>query len=272
MEQPLASKGLRLVTLALSITLILILSTIAYSAYEDLAYVFEGLGSGEGMPQFSVNGTHLALSNLVLANRGVYPLHIELSSQVTIGGVDLGSASTGKIIIPPKTQKEINLTLPLDLTRVYSDYSLLKTMLFNGTMASFRMVVGFGLQPFVVASFGGGFNSSIGAALDDLAFRLQSLEPMNDTHVKADVEMEFTNRSPLMINGVLHAALPSARQRNLLYASDPLEVSAPPNQHYLGHLTFQLPEEEMKSGALYILNLVFETVGYKYEWNAAFRV
>jgi len=271
-EQSLASKGLRLLTLGLSITLILVISTVAYSAYEDLAYVFEGLGGGEGMPELSVNGTHLTLSNLVLANRGVYPLHIELRSDVKIANVSLGSTSTGKITIPPKTQKEINLTMPLDLTRVYSDYSILKTILFNGTMASFRLGVDFGLQPFVALSLVSGFNSKIGAALDDLTFRLQSVEPIDDTHVKADVEVEFTNRSPLVIDGVLRATLPSAQRRNLQYSSEPLEVLAAPNQHYLGRLTFRLPKEELKSGAWYILNLVFETVGYRYEWNAAFGV
>jgi hypothetical protein len=271
-EPPFASKGFRLLSIGLSITLLLTLITIAYSAYEDLAYVFEGFTVGEGMPQLSVNGTHLTISNLKLANRGIYPLSIALRGEVMLGNVDLGSASTGEIIIPPKMQKQIDLTLPINLTRVYTNYTLLKMILFNESVATFKMNVEFGLQPFVAASFEGGFNSRVGAALDSLTFRLRSVEPLNETHVKADVEMEFTNRSPLAVNGSLHASLPSARQRNLRYIAAPIDILAQPSQHYIGQLTFTLPKEELKSGAWYALELRFETLGYAYEWRSTFRV
>ena len=50
MEQKLVSKGFRLLTLGLSLTLLFTLLTIAYSACEDIAYVLEEFGVGEGMP------------------------------------------------------------------------------------------------------------------------------------------------------------------------------------------------------------------------------
>jgi len=271
-EQPLTSKGFRLLSIGLNITLLFTLLTLAYSAYEDLAYVFQGLDVGEGLPQPRVNGTHLTITNLTLSNRGVYPLSIALRGEVMLGDVSLGSASTGEIIIPPRMQKQIDLTLPINLTRVYTDYNLLKTILFNTTVATFKMKVDFGLQPFLTTSFEGSFNSGIGAALDGLTFRLRSIEPLNETYVRADIEMEFTNRSPLVVNGVLHASLPSATQRNLRYTASPIKVFAQPSQHYVTQFSFTLLKEELKSGAWYGLELKFDTFGHKYEWRAGFRV
>lgn len=271
-EQPLTSKGFRLLSIGLTITLLLTLLTLAYSAYEDLAYVFEGLSAGEGAPQLSVNGTHITISKLTFANRGVYPLSIALSSEVMLEDLDLGSASTAEIIIPPKTQRQIELTLPINLTKAYTDYNLLKTILFNATVATFKVKVDFGLRPLVAASLEGGFSRSIGAAMDGLTFRLQSVEPLNETHVRASIEMEFTNRSPLAVNGVLHASLPSARQTNLQYTASPIEVSAKPSQHYVSQLTFELPIEELKSGVWYALELKFDILSHTYKWRAGFRV
>ncbi len=271
-RQPLISTGFRPLTLGLGITLLLTLITIAYSAYENVSYVFEGFGVGEGMPHLNVNGTHLTISNLTLANRGVYPLSIALSGWAMIGDVDLGSASTGEIIIPPKTQKQINLTLSINLTKAYTDYNLLKTILFNTTVAAFKIKANFGFQPFVAASFESGFSRNIGAALDGLTFRLRSVEPLNETHIKANIEVEFTNRSPLVVSGVLHSSLSSARQRDLQYAAAPLDVFAQPHQHYLALLTFMLPKGELVSGAWYALELKFETFGHVYEWRSALGV
>jgi hypothetical protein len=271
-EKPLTSRGFRLLTLGLGITLLLTLTTLAYSAYENATYLLEGFRVGEGMPQLNVNGTHLTVSNLTLSNRGVYPLSVALRGWVMIGDVDLGSASTGEIMIPPKTQKQINLILPINLTKACTDYNLLKAILFNKTVAAFKVKVDFGFQPFIAASFEGGFSSRVGAALDGLTFRLRSVEPLNETHVKADIETEFTNRSPIPVSGVLHASLPSARQRNLQYTAAPIEVFAQPSQHYLTHLTFTLPKGELESGAWYVLQLRFETFGHVYEWISAFRV
>jgi hypothetical protein len=256
----------------LGITLLLTLTTVAYSAYENIAYLFEASGGGEDIPQLNVNGTHLTVSNLTLNNRGLYPLSVALRGLVRIGDADLGSASTGEIIIPPKTQKQINLILPINLTKACTDYNLLKTILFNNTAATFKIKADFGFQPFVAFSFEGSFSSRIGAALNGLTFRLRSVEPLNETHVKADIEMEFTNRSPIPVSGVLHASLPSARQRNLQYTAAPIEVFAQPSQHHLTHLTFTLPKGELKSGAWYVLHLRFETFGHVYEWISAFRV
>ena len=155
MEQPLTSRGFRLLTLGLVITLLLTLTTVAYSAYENIAYLFEASGGGEVMPQLNVNGTHLTVSNLTLNNRGLYPLSVALRGWVMIGDVELGSASTGEIMITPKTQKRINLILPINLTKAYTDYNLLKTILFNKTVAAFKVKVDFGFQPFIAASFEG---------------------------------------------------------------------------------------------------------------------
>ena len=271
-EQPLTSKGFRLLTLGLSITLLFTLLTIAYSAYEDIAYVLEGFGAGEVVPQLSLNGTHLTISNLTLANRGLYPLSIALSGEAMLGDVNLGSASTGEIIIPPKTQKQINLTLSINLTKAYTDYDLLKTILFNTTVTTFKIKADFGLQPFVAASFESGFSRNIGAALDGLTFRLRSVEPLNETHIKANIEVEFTNRSPLVVSGVLYSSLSSARQRDLQYAAAPLEVFAQPYQHYLAPLTFVLLKGELVNGTLYVLKLEFETFGQVYEWRGALEV
>jgi len=43
-EKPLTSRGFRLLTLGLGITLLLTLTTLAYSAYENATYLLEGLG------------------------------------------------------------------------------------------------------------------------------------------------------------------------------------------------------------------------------------
>jgi len=270
--EPLTSKGFKILSIGLSITLLLTLLTLAYSAYEDIAYVFEGWGVGEGLPKLSVNGTHLTISNLTLANRGVYPLSIALRGEVMLGDVDLGSASTREIIIQPKMLRQIDLTLPINLTKAFADYNLLKTVLLYGTVATFKIKVDVGFQPFAAASFEGGFNSTLGAALDGLTFRLRSVEPLNETHVRAGIEIVFTNRSPLTVNGVLHASLPSARQKNLQYTASPIEVFAQPSQHYVGQLIFTLPKEELKSGAWYVLELKFDSLGHTYEWKADFRV
>ena len=189
-----------------------------------------------------------------------------------ISDVDLGSTSTAEIIIPPKTQKQINLTLPISLTRAYTDYNLLKTILFNTTVATFKIKADVRLQPFIAASFVGGFSNRLGAALDGLTYRLRSVEPLSETHVKADIEIEFTNRSPLAVSGVLYASLSSAEERNLQYAAAPIEVFAHPYQHYLAHLAFTLPNKELKTSAWYVLELMFETFGHTYEWRASLRV
>ena len=271
-EQPLISKGFRLLTAGLGITLLLTLAAIAYSFYEDLAYFFQGLGVSEGLPQISINGTHLTVSGLTLANRGVYPLSVALRSDVKIGDADLGSAETGEIVVPPSMRKQIDLTLPINFSKAYTDYNLLKTVLFNATAATFEMKVDFGLQPFIGASFEGGFSGRIGAALEGLTFRLRSVEQLNETHVRADVEMKFTNASPLVVNGLLHASLTSTRQKNLQHTAPPIEVFAQPSQRYVGQLSFTLPKEELEGEMWYVLELKFDTLGHTYEWKAGFRV
>jgi len=271
-EQPLTSKGFRFLSIGLTITLLLTLLTLAYSAYENLAYISQDLVSGESPPKLSINSTHLTLSNLTLTNRGLYPLNIALSGEAVLGDVNLGSASTGEIIIPPNMLRRIDLTLPLDLTKVYTDYNLLRTILFNASAATFKLKVDVGIQPFIAASFEGSFWSKIGAGLDGLTFRLRSVEPLNDTHVRAEIEMEFTNRSPLTVNGLLHASLPSAAQRDLRYSASPIEVFAQPSQQYVAQLIFTLPKEELRSGAWYGLELEFDMFGHAYEWRAGFRV
>ncbi|MEM3510827.1 MAG: hypothetical protein QW282_07375 [Nitrososphaerales archaeon] len=223
-----------------------------------------------GAPQLSINGTHLTLSNLTLVNRGVYPLSVAIERGVKIDELDLGSTTTGKIVIPRGARKQIAFSIPIDLSRAYSDYVMLRKILFNGSVISFKVDVDVGLEPFVSASFSGGFNNSVGAALDGLTFRLHSVEPINATHLKADVEVEFTNRSPITIEGALNAKLSSIQHPKLEYSSS-LKISAQPNQHYQGLLTFNLPRVETVRGS-YRLDLSFESAGFTYKWSSTLEV
>lgn len=271
-EQPLTSKGFRFLSIGLTITLLLTILTLAYSAYENFAYISKYLYLDESPAQLSINGTHLTFSNLTLANRGVYPWSIVLAGEVLLQEVKLGSASTSEIIISPNELKRIDLTLPLDFTQVYRDYNLLKMILFNNTFASLKFVANVKLQPFIAASLKGTRVIKIGAVLDGLTFRLRNIKPLNETHVKAEIEMDFTNTSPIAINGLLYASLPSAKERNLRYAASRLEVFAQPSQHYVGHFIFTLPQDELRIGAWYGLELKFDIFDNIYEWRAAFKV
>lgn len=168
MEQPLSIKGLRLLTISISIALIFIIGTLAYSGYQEVTYIMQSLSQQVSSQKVFMNDTQFSISGLNLENRGVYPLTLALDGEFTLDGISLGSNSLGPLTIPPGSQRKIDFNLTLQTSQALGNPSLASKFLFNGTLASIRFNITFGVQPFLTGTVSGGTNETIGAVMEVL--------------------------------------------------------------------------------------------------------
>jgi hypothetical protein len=268
LEQALSIKGLRLVTISISIVLISVLGTLAYSGYQEVTYVTQSLGQ-QGIGQLVVmNATYFSISGLNLENRGVYPLTLALEGNFSLDGVSLGSKTFGPLTIPPGSQSKINFSLPIQIGSALNNPLLIRRVLFNGTLASLRLKITIGLQPILIGTISGGKNNTMGAVLDGFNLRVGNFQPYNETHIKIPVTVEFTNKSPMLFDATLSALIVSSPLQPTLgnYGSGSMVISSSFGQHYEGPLSIYLSKNAVGRG-LYVVELSLISRDFTYSWN-----
>jgi hypothetical protein len=268
MEQPLSIKSLRLLTICISIVLIFAIGTLAYSGYQEISYVMSSVGLEELRQKVVMNATQFSISGLNLENRGVYPLTLSMSGDFTLDRVSLGSSSLGPLSIPPGGQRRIDFDLAFNISRVLSVPSLMKKVLFNGTLMSFRFNITGEMQPFVMGTVSGGLNETTGAVLDGFNLKSGTPMPYNATFVQFPVMVEFTNKSPLPLEADLSAQILSTPLQPTIgnYGSGSIVVSTSSGQHYEESLNLYVNNYAVGQGT-YLIELSLNAEGFTYTWD-----
>jgi hypothetical protein len=272
LEQPLSIKGLRLLTISISIVFVLIIGALAYSGYQEVTSIMQSLSQASSQKVF-LNANQFSISGLNLENRGVYPLTLALDGEFTLDGTSLGSNSLGPLTISPGSQRRIDFNLTLQTSQALSNSSLARKFLFNGTLAGVQFNFTWAMQPFVTGSVSGGMNETIGAVLDSFDVVASTPRHYNETCDEFPLLVEFTNNSPLSLDAALSAQVISTplQPSRGNYGSGTMTISAPPGQHYEKPLNMYLVTGVWGLGA-YVLELSLTMQGFTYSWELTLQV
>ena len=129
--------ALRAVTLAIAVVVIIVVGTVAYSAYEDYTAVRPELTGGSSNPIGSVTqsgNTAVVSINLTIPNRGVYTLNVTL----TCDSNPVVTCTEGRVSVPPGGEDVLRFKMTITDLKTY----VASNTRINGT-------VYMGLEPFV---------------------------------------------------------------------------------------------------------------------------
>lgn len=129
--------ALRAVTLAIAVVVIIVVGTVAYSAYEDYSAVKPELTGGSSNPigTMTQSGNTAVVSiNLTVPNRGVFTLNVTL----TCDSNTVVTCTEGHVSVPPGGEGVLRFKMTITDLKTY----VASNTQINGT-------VSMGLEPFV---------------------------------------------------------------------------------------------------------------------------
>jgi hypothetical protein len=202
-----AARSLRAVSLAITLIAIVTVSTVAYSAYQEYAFVTgpdfaSALG---GSPTGSVVGSTIVFSvNGSIPNRGLYPVQVQLGLSLLSGGQLISRNGSGVLTFPPGQTKSFVINDSVDFLGS-SNSTELASILVNGTTFALLTNVTLGLEPFASISIGQNGTYAFAPVFGGL-----SLGPATTSSSGGDtisLPVAFTNRNtfdfPCQIHGEL---------------------------------------------------------------------
>ena len=143
--------ALRAVTVAVALIVIIVVGTVAYSAYEDYTVVrseFAG-GSNPAVAQVVKNGNSESVSLAInFTNKGIYTLNVSVSCTYPSPNVSCQPASAG---VAPGQQGTLHFMMTVNSLSEYASSSDHRV---NGT-------VSVSLEPFITLTIGTDFSSAI---------------------------------------------------------------------------------------------------------------
>jgi len=164
-EASFISKALKIVSLAITVAIVTIAVTAAYSGYEEYGALTSVGGVTSSQLSASINGSTLMISGLNVPNKMTYPLTLELLGNVSIDNAQVGNFDTGAYVIQPGHSQGINVSIPLNYDALLNNPEALKKAMSNSSVLTVDTTVAANMVPLLGINITKSTSMSIGPIL-----------------------------------------------------------------------------------------------------------
>ncbi|HKW04377.1 MAG TPA: hypothetical protein VJN71_03665 [Nitrososphaerales archaeon] len=270
-EAPLITKALTLVSFALIITTVTVVTTAGYSAYQEYN-ALSGISNSQSNVTESFNGTAVSLNGLYIPNNMTYPLSLEILGSAYIANTHIGDFASPQQVIPPGKSATLSFGFNVDLATILQSSSLLQTVLFK----SFDLELNATISASVVPLIGLNFSKSLNQVYPPLMGNLTTSFEVNKATMSSDNKsilvpllLSWNDLAPIPLSGSVNATIteiPGQTFGNYGNGTGPFNVVQGQNQDIV---TLAIPRSgplanEIISGnyhGTYSFDLVLSTFG-----------
>ncbi|MHB8568177.1 MAG: hypothetical protein ACYC7D_14970 [Nitrososphaerales archaeon] len=252
-EAPLISKGLKLVSFAIILSLAAIALTAGYSGYQEYKALTNLAGSSNASQlSASINGTKFELSGLTIPNNMTYPLDLQLLGHIFIQNQSVASFDSGRKVIQPGQVAALSIVSELNFSNVVKNPEVFRGLLLNTSLLLLNLTILAGINPLLAINITTSKNSSIGPVLEGFHAQMltsQATRSSNGNSFFVPITLSWFNPTPVAFNGSLSITVTkipgSTTTGNYGDASGPLALKTGQNSVTL-NATF--PSSDFASG------------------------
>lgn len=208
-EAPLITKALTLVSFALIITTVTVVTTAGYSAYQEYN-ALSGISNSQSNITESFNGTAVSLNGLYIPNNMSYPLSLEILGSAYIANTHIGDFASPQQVIPPGKSATLSFGFNVDLATILQSSALLQTVLFK----SFDLELNATISASVVPLIGLNFSKSLSQVYPPLMGNLTTSFEVNKATMSSDNKsilvpllLSWNDLAPIPLSGSVNATI-----------------------------------------------------------------
>ena len=253
-ETPMISKGLKLVSFAIIISIIAIAATAGYSGYQEYR-ALTNLAGSSNTSQLSANfnGTKFEISGLTVPNNMTYPLDLQILGHIFIQNESVAAFDSGNKVIQPGQVASLSVNSQLNFSNVVANPDVFRGLFLNTSLVLINLTIRASINPLIALNITSSKNSTIGPLIE--GFQAQMLTSQvtlspDGSKFFVPITMSWINPTPITFNGSLSAIISkipgSSTTGDYGVASGPLALTTGQNSE-----TFNatLPASDFSGGA-----------------------